>query len=62
MKSINLLPCQRDKIKILGFSLINLFFQEISNILLVQNCSSTLLSISKIRNQSKFEVIFHQNG
>jgi hypothetical protein len=47
-----------EKIKILGYGSINLFSTKISNILLVQNCASNLLSINKIAHERNCEVIF----
>jgi hypothetical protein len=50
------------KMKILDYGSINLFSQEIPNVLLVQNCSSNLLSINKITNQLNCEIIFSLNN
>jgi hypothetical protein len=47
-----------EKIKILGYGSINLFSTKISNILLVQNYASNLLSINKIAHELNCEVIF----
>jgi hypothetical protein len=47
-----------EKLKILSYGSINLFSKEISNILLVQNCTSNLLSINKIAHEFNCEVIF----
>jgi hypothetical protein len=47
-----------EKMKILRYSSINLFSKEILNILLVQNCTSNLLSINKVSHELNCEVMF----
>jgi len=47
-----------DKMEILGSGSIILFSKNISNILHVKNCTSNLLSISKITNELNCEIIF----
>jgi hypothetical protein len=49
---------EEKKMKILGYSSINLFSKKISNVLYIQNCSSNLLSIRKIVNELNYEILF----
>jgi hypothetical protein len=44
--------------KIIGSGSIDLFSNEISKVLYVQNCPTNLLSISKITQELNYEIIF----
>jgi hypothetical protein len=44
--------------KILGYDSINLFFKELPNVLIVQNCALNLLSINKVLHELNYEFIF----
>jgi hypothetical protein len=47
-----------DKMEILGFGSIKIFSKIISQVLLVKNCASNLLSVSKLTHELKCKLIF----